>query len=67
MTYIKRKIFLTEEQRKHRNKFVMQLYKETAMTFDEIGDIFGVSKQLISIIINNRNKGREKKITNTIN
>jgi hypothetical protein len=48
---MKRKIPLTQEQREWRDKFIKEVYEKTNLSLEDIGRIFGISKQLVNIII----------------
>lgn len=51
---MKRKIPLTNEQREHRDRFIKLVYKETTLSLEMIGGIFGMSKQLVSKVLKQR-------------
>jgi DNA-directed RNA polymerase specialized sigma subunit len=46
-----RKIVLTQEQKAHRDRLIKSLFKETELTLEQIGRIFGISKQGVSKIL----------------
>lgn len=48
---MKRKIPFTKEEKIIRDRLIRQAYQESELTLDRIGDMFNLSKQLISIIL----------------
>lgn len=48
---MKRKIPFTKEEKKLRDRLIKIAYQESDLTIERVGDMFHLSKQLVSIIL----------------